>query len=185
MSDFLTNPIPWPYRVLAIGLLSISLLAYGYFRGTEHGSEQVQTKWDAQKLVDSEENNKRLAAAVARTQQHAIDQAFITDGLYERKQNEKTDLAITLAAIHNDTSQLRTITGKAIRQSEEPTSETGAITTGTADQELCTVQLPAEIGAGFRRLQETLIQLASEANDKDDQLRAAIEILELDRRTCN
>lgn len=50
----LTSPVPLPYRLLALGLLSAALLAFGWVKGATH----VQRDWDASKADQAIQNAK-------------------------------------------------------------------------------------------------------------------------------
>lgn len=61
--------IPWPYRLLALGLLAAALVGFGWVKGAEH----VQAKWD------SAVQQQTLQAATVRQKQAEATVKVVTE----------------------------------------------------------------------------------------------------------
>ncbi len=60
--DFLTSLIPAPYRLLALALLVVACMGFGFIKGEMSGSGRVQARWDAA----SAQRDKLTGEAIAR-----------------------------------------------------------------------------------------------------------------------
>jgi hypothetical protein len=171
------------FVILAIaagGLYGWHKVADGY---REQGRVEVRGEWDGQKLVDAEAKTKEIEDVIKAERADAAVKARIDKKLLEDIKHENIELNNRLAFYRGDNRKLRTITGEAIRESQD--GKNGTKSSVSFSNSTCTVRLPPEIGEGFKRLRETIIRIGSEANNTGFQANAASEVIAQDRATCN
>ena len=68
--------IPWPYRLLALVLLAVALIGFGWVKGAEH----VQAKWDAaiqQQTLQTAAIRQRQAEATVKVVTEYVDRVRV------------------------------------------------------------------------------------------------------------
>lgn len=164
-----------PYAILSGVLLLIAVAFGGYHKGHQIGSAEIQTKWDASKLAQSEANNQAIQAAVAKidaAQKLDIKQTQKVIANYETDIKTK-DAAITAARRDADRERLRITVDKSSVCARPPeAAETAGTIAVNGSREAATIDLPPEIEKGLRDIAEDADRQIADRDAKLAGLRA-------------
>jgi hypothetical protein len=83
--------IPWPYRILALAALALTLIGYGWLKGAEHGEDKLNQHL----ALDAKEELASITKAAAKT---AAMQLQKDKAIHDAAQREKTLRAAARAA---------------------------------------------------------------------------------------
>lgn len=161
--------------VAAAGLYGYHRLAESY---REDGRLEIRAEWSNQKLIDVQEQNKRIQRARTEEKLNTEAMAKIADKLEKDRVNEKRAYDKTIADLRSGLLRMRVIATQTKTIGDYKIGVSNTEPTASVSYETSEVRLPSALGI-------SVIGIGSEANDVADQLRKAQEIILQDRLTCN